>query len=129
MFKFFRRLQRKLTLSYAVVTAGTVIVLTALLVGVLIYFEGQNNTRTFDSFYWSKTAFQNNIPFLLDDSQALQNWLGRVQQTGFQWTDSQSYTVRETLNYANTLITKTEPIYVLDLTRMWSPPRHSIIPV
>jgi two-component system, NarL family, sensor histidine kinase LiaS len=114
MFKFFRRLQWKLTLSYAVVTAGTVIVLTVLLIGIAVYFENQNNTRTFDSFYWSKTAFQDNIPYLLDDPQALQIWLERIQKTGFTWNDFQSDTVRETLDYANTLIVKTQPIYVLD---------------
>ena len=114
MFNFFRRLQWKLTLSYAVVTAGTVIVLTALLVGIAIYFESQNNTRTFSSFYWSKTAFQDNIPYLMDDPQALQKWLERVQKSGFTWNDFQSNTVRETLDYANTLIVKTQPIYVLD---------------
>ena len=114
MFKFFRRLQWKLTLSYALVTAGTVIVLTLLLIGIAVYFESQNNTRSFDSFYWSKTAFQDNIPYLLDDPQALQNWLERVQKRGFTWNDFQSNTVRETLDYANTLVTKTQPIYVLD---------------
>ena len=113
MFKFFRRLQWKLTLSYAVVTAGTVIVLTALLVGIAVYFESQNSSRIHDSFYWSKTAFQDNIPYLLSDQDALQNWLERVQESGFTWNDFQSYTVRETLDYANTLI-KEQPIYVLD---------------
>ena len=114
MFKFFRQLQWKLTLSYAVVTAGTVIVLTLLFIGIAAYFETQNSSRTFDSFYWSKTGFQDNIPYLLDDPQALQEWLERVQQTGFVWEDFQSNTVRETLDYANTLVEKTEPIYVLD---------------
>ncbi|MFT3892979.1 MAG: sensor histidine kinase [Anaerolineales bacterium] len=114
MLNFFRRLQWKLTLSYAVVTAGTVIVLTMLLIGIAVYFESQNNSRTYDSFYWSKTAFQDNIPYLLDDRQSLQKWLERVQKKGFNWNDFQSNTVRETLDYANTLVTKTEPIYVLD---------------
>ena len=114
MFNFFRRLQWKLTLSYAIVTAGTVLVLTTLLIGIAAYFETQNNSRTFDSFYWSKTAFQDNIPYLLDDPQALQKWVERVQRTGFTWNDFQSNVVRETLDYANTLITKTQPIYVLD---------------
>src|SRR5689334_19906341 len=113
MFNFFRRLQWKLTLSYAVVTAGTVIILTMLLVGIAAYFETQNSSRTYDSFFWSKTAFQDNIPYLLDDPQALQKWLERVQKTGFTWNDFQSYTVRETLDYANTLVTKDQPIYVL----------------
>ncbi len=114
MLNFFRRLQWKLTLSYSVVTAGTVIVLTMLLIGIAVYFETQNNTRVFDSFYWSKTAFQDNIPYLLDDPDAVQTWLERVQKSGFAWDDFQSNTVRETLDYANTLITKTQPIYVLD---------------
>ena len=114
MFKFFRRLQWKLTLSYAVVTAGTVIVLTTLMVSIAVYFETQNNRRTFDSFYWSKTAFQDNIPYLLDEPHALQTWLERVQKTGFNWNDFQSFTQRESLDYANTLVAKTQPIYVLD---------------
>lgn len=114
MFKFFRRLQWKLTLSYAVVTAGTIIILTTLLVGLAVYFETQNNSRTISSFYWSKTAFQDNIPFLLDDPVAMQKWLERVQQTGFNWNDFQSFTVRETLDYANTLVIVDQPIYVLD---------------
>lgn len=115
MFKFFRRLQWKLTLSYAVVTAGTVIILSLLLLGIAVYFEMQNNSRTYDSMYWSKSAFQDNIPYLLDDPQALQKWLERVQETGFAWNDFQAdTTVREALDYANTLIVETQPIYVLD---------------
>jgi signal transduction histidine kinase len=114
MFNFFRRLQWKLTLSYAIVTAGTMIVLTIVAIAIAVYFETQNNSRTFDSFYWSKTGFQDNIPYLLDDPRALQGWLERVQSSGFARTDFQSNTVRETLDYANTLVTKTEPIYVLD---------------
>ncbi len=114
MFKFFRRLQWKLTLSYAVVTAGTVIVLTALFIGIAAYFETQNSSRTFDSFYWSKTAFQDNIPYLMEDPEALQAWVERVQQRGFVWQDFQSNTVRESLDYANTLVEPTQPIYVLD---------------
>lgn len=114
IFAFFRRLQWKLTLSYAFVTAGTVIVLAALLVGIALFAESQNTSRTFDSFYWSKTAFQDNIPYLLDEPQAMQKWLERIQKSGFSWNDFQSYTVRETLDYANTLVTKSQPIYVLD---------------
>ena len=114
MSKFFQRLQWKLTLSYAVVTAGTVIVLTILLIGIAAFFESQNNSRTYDSFYWSKTAFQDNVPYLMDDSQALQKWLERVQKAGFTWNDFQSTVVRETLDYANTLVVKTQPVYVLD---------------
>src|SRR5690606_13607236 len=104
----------KLTLSYAVVTAGTVIVLTILIISITIFFDSQNNSRTFNSFYWSKTAFQDNIPYLLDDQEALQTWLERVQKQGFGWNDFQSYTESETLNYANTLVTEDQPIYVLD---------------
>jgi len=114
IFSFFRRIQWKLTLSYAVVTVSTVIVLAALLVGIALYTESQVNTRVFDSFYWSKTAFQDNIPYLMDDPVALQDWLERVQSQGFAWTDFQSYTVRESLDYANTLRLGTQPIYVLD---------------
>ena len=104
MFKFFRRLQWKLTLSYAVVTAGTVIVLALLLIGIALYFENQNSRRIFDSYYWSKTGFQDNIPYLLEDPRALQEWLERVQQRGFLGSDFQAYTVRESLDYANTLM-------------------------
>lgn len=114
MIKFFRRLQWKLTLSYALVTAGTVIVLSILLIGIAIFFERENNSRAFDSYYWSKTGFQDNIPYLIEDPAALQQWLERVQQSGFTPVDFQSNTVRETLDYANTLVTKTQPIYVLD---------------
>jgi NarL family two-component system sensor histidine kinase LiaS len=114
MFKFFQRLQWKLTLSYAVVTMGTVIVLTALFVGIATYIENQTAARIFDSFYWSKTAFQDNIPYLVDKPAALQTWLDRIQTKGFAWTDFQSYTTHESLDYANTLVAKTQPIYVLD---------------
>ena len=114
MKKFFSRLQWKLTLSYALVTAGTVIILSALLVGITLSFENSNTRRIFDSFYWSKTGFQDNIPYLVDDPQALQDWLERVQAAGFDWKDFQPNTVRSTLEYANTLITGAEPVYVLD---------------
>jgi len=114
IFAFFRRLQWKLTLSYAFVTAGTVIVLAALLVGIALFAESQNTSRTYDSFYWSKTAFQDNIPYLLDNPKALQSWVARVQKTGFTSADFQSYTVRETLDYANTLMVLNHPVYVLD---------------
>ena len=113
MLNFFRRLQWKLTLSYALVTAGTVIFIAVLLVGLASYLETANTNNTFDSMYWSKTAFQDNIPFLINDREELQNWLNRVQQEGFVANDFQSNTVRTTLDYANTLITS-QPIYVLD---------------
>lgn len=113
MLKFFSRIQWKLTLSYALVTVGTVIVLAAMMVAVALFTESMNSTRTWNSFYWSKTAFQDNIPYLLEDPKALQTWLERVQGSGFKFTDFQSYTVRETLDYANTFITDT-PIYLLD---------------
>jgi signal transduction histidine kinase len=121
MFRFFRRFQWKLTLSYALVTAGTVVVLTALFIGIVayfetqkVYFESQNSKRALDSFYWSKTAFQDNIPYLLDDPQALQTWLDRIQKTGFTRDDIQTDVVPEALDYANWLEVKTYPIYVLD---------------
>ena len=110
---FFQRLQWKLALSYALVTVGTVIVLAGLLVGVVIYLDSQAPGQ-FNSFFWSKTAFQDNIPYLIDDRPALQRWIERVQKQGFAWTDFQSYTYRESLDYANTLIQGTQPIYVLD---------------
>lgn len=115
MFNFFRRLQWKLTLSYAVVTISTVIVLAALLVGIATYTESQANSRVQNSFYWSKTAFQDNIPFLLEDPKTLQSWVEKVQAEGFTWNDFQSYTARESLDHANTLVEGSEPIYVLDM--------------
>jgi signal transduction histidine kinase len=113
MLSFFRRLQWKISLSYAVVTICSVIVLTAMMVGFAILIESQVDTRIYDSYYWSKTAFQDNIPYLLEDRAALQTWLDRVHEQGFSRKDFQSYTVRESLDYANTLITGA-PIYVLD---------------
>jgi two-component system, NarL family, sensor histidine kinase LiaS len=113
-FAFFQRLQWKLTLSYAVVTVGTMIVLAALLVGIAIVTDNQVNERNFDSFYWSKTAFQDNIPYLVDDRAALQSWVERVQSEGFAWTDFQSYITKDSLGLANTLVEMTQPIYVLD---------------
>ena len=114
MIKFFQRLQWKLTLSYAVVTVGTVIVLAALIVGIAIFSQNQASSRVFNSFYWSKTAFQDNVPFLLNDRPSLQHWLEKVQANGFTWKDFQSYTDRESLSYAATLVERTQPIYVLD---------------
>lgn len=113
MIKFFSRLQWKLTFSYAFVTISTVIVLAALAVGLALFLESRNTTRTFDSFYWSKTAMQDNIPTLLDDPQALQGWLERVNAVGFFDADLRSYKTREALDNANTYITGT-PIYLLD---------------
>ncbi|RPJ44470.1 MAG: HAMP domain-containing protein, partial [Chloroflexi bacterium] len=113
MFHFFRRLQWKLTLSYAVVTAGTFIFLAVLLVGFIMLLDFQNSRRTYDSMFWTKTGFQDNIPYLLNDRTALQDWLERVREEGFQQGDFQSYTARETLSYANTLV-RGAPIYVLD---------------
>jgi signal transduction histidine kinase len=113
MFRFFRRLQWKLALSYALVTAGTVIVLAALLVLAAIYLETHTADNLNSSYFWTKTGFQDNIPFLLDDPKALQAWLERVQSEGFTRSDFTSYTVRETMSHAKTLITG-EPIFVLD---------------
>ncbi len=110
---FFRHLQWKITLSYSLVTAGTVIVLAALLGGLALLLISASTNRTYNSMYWSKTGFQDNIPYLLDDQVTLQKWLDRVQRGGFQATDFQSHTSRETLIYANTLI-EGMPIYVLD---------------
>lgn len=113
MTKFFSRLQWKLTFSYAFVTASTVIVLATLAVGLALYLESRSTSRTWDSFYWSKTAMQDNIPQLLDDPEVLQGWLERVHAVGFFEADLRSYSVRESLDYANTYITGT-PIYLLD---------------
>ncbi len=110
---FFQRLQWKLTLSYALVTVGTVIVLAGLLVGIVIFLDSHAPSQ-FNSFYWSKTAFQDNVPYLMNNRPALQSWIERVQKQGFASADFQSYTVRESLDYANTLVKGTQPIYVLD---------------
>jgi len=110
---FFHRLQWKLTLSYAIVTAGTVIVLAALLVASAIFIENQNADNVNSSYYWTKTGFQDNIPYLLDGPKALQEWLERVQSKGFNAADFKSYTSRETMSHASTLLTG-EPIFVLD---------------
>lgn len=112
-FSSFRRIQWKLTFSYTAVTVGTVIVLTTL-VGVLsIMTENRSSLRVFNSYYWSKTVFQNNIPYLLEDPDLLQKWIERVQQSGFTITDFHTYTIDENFEYANTLVTGA-PIYVLD---------------
>ncbi len=110
---FFQRFQWKLTLSYALVTVGTVLVLAALLIGIVIYIDSQAPAQ-YSSFFWSKTAFQDNIPYLMDDRPALQRWLERVQKQGFSSSDFQSYTYRESLDYANSFIKGTQPVYVLD---------------
>lgn len=112
MFKFFSRIQWKLTLSYAFVTAATVILLAVFLVGFILFVESQSQTRTWDSFYWSKTVFQDNVPYLLDDPEALQTWIDRVRESGFTWEDFKSYTVRKSLDYAGTVINS--GIVVLD---------------
>ena len=114
MISFFQRLQWKLTLSYAIVTAGTVVVLAGLLVGIVIYIDTRVPDSIYSSFFWSKTAFQDNVPFLMNDRTMLQGWVERVQQQGFAWTDFQSHTVKESLDYARTLVKGSQPIYVLD---------------
>ncbi|HEY9087933.1 MAG TPA: histidine kinase, partial [Anaerolineaceae bacterium] len=110
---FFRHLQWKITLSYALVTAGTVIVLAALLVTAALVVDSASTNTTRESIFWSKTAFQDNIPFLLDDRPALQTWLDQVRQNGFEPVDFQSNTSEYTLTFANTVIGNA-PIYVLD---------------
>lgn len=110
---FFRRIQWKLTLSYVVVTAGTVTVLAALIVAIVILTEKRASDQLYSSFYWSKTAFQDNVPFLMDDPKGLQKWLERVQESGFVWNDFQSYITRESLDYARTMVEGTAPVFVL----------------
>lgn len=114
MLKSFQRLQWKLTTSYAVVTFGTLIILAGLSAVTSLYAESKIQTRVFNSFYWSKTAFQDNVPYLVGDRAALQKWVERIQAQGFTWADFQSYTTGETLAYANTLVASAQPIYVLD---------------
>lgn len=113
MLSYFRSIHWKLTLSYAFVTAAAVVFIAALLVGTALVAESLNTSRTHDSFFWSKTAFQDNIPDLIDDPKALGNWLRRIEADGFTQADFTSYTVRESLSYANTFV-REAPIYVLD---------------
>lgn len=111
-FAFFGRLQWRLTISYAIVTAGTVMVLAAVFVAIALTTDSVTTDRTFQSFYWSKTAFQDNVPFLLDDPAALQAWVERVRTEGFAWTDFQSSVETGSLSSANTLVDGA-PIFVL----------------
>ncbi len=99
-------------MSYAFVTAGTVTFIAVLLVVSASVMESVNSNSNWDSMYWSKTAFQDNIPYLLDNPAALQEWLVRIQNQGFEIGDFQSDIVRESLVQANTLI-KRKPIFVL----------------
>ncbi|MFO7583258.1 MAG: sensor histidine kinase [Anaerolineales bacterium] len=113
MIKFFSRLQWKLTFSYAFVTISTISVIAVSLVIFAVTVESQNTNHVYSSFYWSKTGFQDNIPLLLEEPTSLQTWLERVQSQGFTVSDFRSYSARETLAQANTLVTGT-PIYLLD---------------
>lgn len=112
-FAFFSRLQWRLTVSYAVVTAGTVMVLAALFVVITLTANSLTNDRAQQAFFWSKTAFQDNIPFLGDDPAGLQAWVDRVRNDGFAWTDFQSNVDLSSLDFANTVL-RGAPIYVLD---------------
>lgn len=113
MLKFFRRIQWKITCSYALVTAGTVIVLAAALVAAALWIDTSNANHTWDSMYWTKTAFQDNIPFMLDDPETMQAWLQRVRQQGFDARSFQSYIDEDAYIYAGSLL-RDMPIYVLD---------------
>ncbi len=110
---FLSRLQWRLTLSYAAVTAGTVIVLAAVFVAIAIAADNLTTDRTYESFYWSKTGFQDNVPFLMPDPATLQSWVDRVRVDGFGWNDFQVQPLSQNLDDANTLV-QDAPIYLLD---------------
>ena len=74
---FFGRPQWKLARFYAFVTAGTAIVLAALVVGFAIFIDGQNANNLNSSYYRTRTGFQDNIPSLLDDPKAPASLIGR----------------------------------------------------
>lgn len=112
-FVFLSRLQWRLTLSYAAVTAGTVIVLAAVSVAIALAADSLSTDRTYSSFYWSKTAFQDNVPFMIDETATLQTWLDRVRREGFTWNDFQVQPTSANIDDANTLVLDA-PIYVLD---------------
>lgn len=112
-FAFFGRLQWRLTVSYAVVTAGTVIVLAGIFVTIAILADNLTTDRTYEGFYWSKTGFQDNIPWLTPDPDTLQAWVDRVRTDGFGWNDFQTPVIAKNLDDANTLV-RGAPIYVLD---------------
>lgn len=112
-FAFFSRLQWRLTISYAAVTAGTVIVLTGIFVTIAILADNLTTDRTYEGFYWSKTGFQDNIPFLTSDPATLQAWVDRVRVGGFDQNDFQTPVIAKNLDDANTLV-RGAPIYVLD---------------
>ncbi len=112
-FAFLSRLQWRLTLSYAAVTAGTVIVLAAVFVAIALAADNLTTDRTYESFYWSKTGFQDNVPFMVDDPEAMQVWLDRVRVEGFNWNDFQIQPTSQNIDDSNTLV-RGEPVYVLD---------------
>ncbi len=101
-------------MSYVAVTVGTVMVLGALMVGISVMFENGISSRVQKSVDWSGSAFEDNIPYLMGDPAALQAWLARVQADGFTADDLNLHNVGESLGYANTLVTRTKPIFVLD---------------
>ena len=113
IFHFFQRLQWQLTLSYVIVTMATVIVLGLLIVGVTIVAENQSSVQTNNSIMWTRMAFESNIAQLLTDPIGLQAWLTRVQRQGFKGDDL-PYFPEGAVDYANTLVTESAPIYVID---------------
>ena len=112
-FAFFSRLQWRLTLSYAAVTAGTVIILAAVFVGIAIAADNLTTDRTYESFYWSKTGFQDNVPFMIEDPVTLQTWVDRVRADGFGWNDFQVQPIVQNVDDANTLV-RGAPIFIVD---------------
>lgn len=117
IFHFFQRLQWQLTLSYVIVTMGTVIMLGGLIVGVTIVAENQSSVQTNNSVMWTRLAFESNIAQLLADPTSLQTWLARVQKRGFTQEDLM-YFPEGAVDYANTLVTESAPIYVIDAANL-----------
>lgn len=111
--RFFRSLQWRLTSSYVLVTFATFAVIAALVTLLVITVEGASRSDIQGTFFWSKTAFQDNVPFLLDNPAQLQQFLDRTRNEGFISSDFKSYTIGESLAFANTVRGGEAPIFVL----------------
>lgn len=114
MFKFLKKLQWQLALSYAVVTVATVVVLVIFFAGMSLIFNNSATNALFNSYYWSKTGFQDNVPLLVNDVDGLQKWLEKIHQDGFNKSDLPSADYESEIRHANTLVRLNSPIYILD---------------
>jgi hypothetical protein len=95
MKNFFSRIQWKLTLSYAIVTAGTVIFLAFILAGAAAMAEnaptGQQPDLGQPVLVEDRVSGQYPLPGQRGKG-ALQSWLEKVRKNGFDSRDFQSYT-------------------------------------